>query len=245
MLFKKCSRCGEEKPEAEFLEDARRKSGRYHRCNKCCEEVVADDSGFKRCGDCGLMKPRTEFSRDRREYDGRTVYCKGCRNLRDKARNSRLDGFMKNSAKTAANNARKRNLEWKLTVADLMEMWNQQEGRCALTGIQLTHRHGSGRILTNASIDRIDNDRPYERDNVWLVAAAINRARDTMDRQSFVTQFRALLHEIAGEGRIDELDFRRRPRGTEDRDRRRQLEEENQLLKAEVAELRGAAGEKG
>ncbi len=72
-----------------------------HRLIDLRDELVADDSGFKRCAKCGLMKPRTEFARDQRLADGRTVYCKSCRNRKDRERNSQLDGYMRNLAKSA------------------------------------------------------------------------------------------------------------------------------------------------
>lgn len=44
-------------------------------------------------------------------------------------------------------------------------MWNKQKGKCALTGIPMTVTK-SGRTNTNISIDRIDSNKGYTKDNV-------------------------------------------------------------------------------
>lgn len=60
-------------------------------------------------------------------------------------------------------------------------MWNTQNGKCALTGIQMTHVRGEGRVPTNMSLDRIDSDGGYTRDNVQLVCLQANMMKQQMD----------------------------------------------------------------
>lgn len=66
----------------------------------------------------------------------------------------------------------------------LCEMWDRQDGRCAVTGVPMTHIKGIGYVATNVSVDRIHNDRGYERDNVRLVCRVVNFMKNTMsDRE--------------------------------------------------------------
>jgi hypothetical protein len=64
-----------------------------------------------------------------------------------------------------------------LTAEDLLVLWVEQNGRCALTGRIMTTTRGQGRMPTNASVDRIDSSRGYKRGNVRLVQLQINLAK--------------------------------------------------------------------
>lgn len=62
----------------------------------------------------------------------------------------------------------------------VVHLWYKQEGRCALSGRTMTHVRGSGRVKTNASLDRIDSSKPYEKGNVQLVCAVTNFMKHDM-----------------------------------------------------------------
>ena len=63
-----------------------------------------------------------------------------------------------------------------------MQMWDRQEGRCAITGIPMTHRWGDNPPYTNVSVDRIDSNIGYVRENVQLVCKAVNLMKHAMDQ---------------------------------------------------------------
>lgn len=74
-----------------------------------------------------------------------------------------------------------------LTVDDLLEKLKEQEGRCALTGTELTCKLEKGTICkTNASIDRISAGGPYLPENIQLVCSAINKFRGNLTVEEFV-----------------------------------------------------------
>lgn len=74
----------------------------------------------------------------------------------------------------------------------LLDLWLKQEGICALTGWRMTTRKNSGRVKTNASIDRIDSSLGYDLDNVQLVCASANRAKMDLSEKDFVELCRAV-----------------------------------------------------
>lgn len=81
---------------------------------------------------------------------------------------------------------RKRTHAWDLTAEELIELWDEQKGKCAVSGVALTHHlDGSGTKEFNASIDRLNNDKGYSRDNVRLVAYRINIMRHTLSTDMF------------------------------------------------------------
>jgi hypothetical protein len=70
---------------------------------------------------------------------------------------------------------------WEITLEDVLELWELQKGRCALTGLFMTfHKDGSGRRDLNVSIDRIDPDVEYLVTNIQLVCLRVNTMKHTM-----------------------------------------------------------------
>ena len=77
-------------------------------------------------------------------------------------------------------------VEWHLEPEDLIALWEKQEGKCAVSGVFLTHhKDGSGRKDYNASIDRISCERGYTTQNIQLVAYRINIMKHTLSEDMF------------------------------------------------------------
>jgi len=83
---------------------------------------------------------------------------------------------------------RKENL---LTLVDLKEIWNNQDGKCAYSKVPLilpTHSN----LQTNtdpwlvASIDRIDSDKPYEVGNIQYISRSLNYAKHVMSHEKML-----------------------------------------------------------
>ena len=71
-------------------------------------------------------------------------------------------------------NKRKGKCDWDLLPEDLYDIWDEQLGRCALSGNYMTWQKGEGQMDLNASIDRISPSGPYKRTNIQLVCYRIN-----------------------------------------------------------------------
>ena len=73
-----------------------------------------------------------------------------------------------------------------LTIEQAWRLYEQQRGRCALTGTELSlSRTGKGQTQT-ASLDRIDSKRGYELDNVQWVHKRIQLMKNYLDQDEFV-----------------------------------------------------------
>ena len=68
-----------------------------------------------------------------------------------------------------------------LELKDLQDLWEAQEGLCALTGFQMSHVMGKGRVPTNVSIDRKDSTMGYTKDNIQLVCMAVNQMKSDLE----------------------------------------------------------------
>jgi len=69
-----------------------------------------------------------------------------------------------------------------LSSADILDLLEEQHGKCALTGIKMTYKRELGtRLATNISIDRIEAGGPYIKENIRLVCAIVNKMRLDME----------------------------------------------------------------
>ena len=90
---------------------------------------------------------------------------------------TRLFGQLKH-ARTKKKNKK---VEWDIELEDVLELWEKQNGKCALTGLFMTyHKDGSGNRDLNASIDRIDPDVKYIVTNIQLVCSRANMMKHTL-----------------------------------------------------------------
>nr|QBK91800.1 MAG: Zn-finger protein [Pithovirus LCPAC304] len=89
-------------------------------------------------------------------------------------------------------NAIKRKLDVAISRQDIIDLYKQQDGRCALTGEILTHicepgtRRVNIRHTYNISVDRIDSQKPYTIDNIQLVGNRVNTIKWDLDQDDFI-----------------------------------------------------------
>lgn len=85
--------------------------------------------------------------------------------------------------------ARRRPTENMATVEDLMEMYESQKGLCAVSGVKMTWaaHNGGKKTPTSISLDRIDGNRGYEKENLRLVCWQVNLFKNCWsDEQMFM-----------------------------------------------------------
>src|SRR5262249_36426067 len=74
-----------------------------------------------------------------------------------------------------------------LSREQLMDKWQTQDGRCAISGVPMTYRAKQGeKFPYNASIDRIVPGGPYTFDNIQLVCTIINSLIKDFPKEEFV-----------------------------------------------------------
>lgn len=96
-------------------------------------------------------------------------------------------GFSGTEFSNMATAALRRGRSWELSLEDIFELWTDQQGRCAFTGIALQ------KYPRTWSIDRIDNSCGYTPGNVQLVFKEINLMRGSLTVEKFV----AYCHQIS------------------------------------------------
>ncbi len=76
-------------------------------------------------------------------------------------------------------NAKARNLEVKVGIKDLQNLWEKSKGICTLSGLQIE-------IGKTASLDRIDSHQPYVLDNLQWVHKDIQKMKNDLPQERFV-----------------------------------------------------------
>lgn len=144
------------------------------------------------CPDCGR-----EVSHLRRNYCVHASrLCQPCKRCSNQANNpSGMHGPVRVAwFNSFYKSAISRGYDWSLTIDDLAAMYEQQQGRCVLTAWPIAWSE-RGWDHT-ASIDRIDNTKSYELENVQLVHKSVNMARGTLEVQQFVDMCRAVADRV-------------------------------------------------
>lgn len=145
----------------------------------------------KTCSVCRKSKPMEQFEPKVRPT-GTVSYRKTCRSCYQKKRyqNVTQDPYkflaliftqLKSSRKK-----KRPDLKWNITLDDVIDVWDEQEGRCALSGVLMTHaKDGQGKKELNASLDRILPHEGYVVGNIQLVTHRVNIMKHNLSEDMF------------------------------------------------------------
>lgn len=86
--------------------------------------------------------------------------------------------------------AKYQTLEFNISKEFILELYKRQNGKCAISGLEMTYIEGSGRHLKNMSIDPTKG---YTEDNVQLVCAQVNMMKSDMSLEELYTFCEAIL----------------------------------------------------
>lgn len=161
-----CKTCGESFKKIKSEYDRTELRSGNHYCSRSC------------CGKDNIKKNLSEW------------YGKGdVSRLRSNNQRDKYTGF-----REFIRRAKQRNNLGDLTLDDLLEQWEKQNGICPYTGIELKLPNARGRnskgrnceLVELASLDRIKSSRPYEKNNMVFVSTPTNYMKNTMTEEETV-----------------------------------------------------------
>lgn len=165
----------------------------YHNICKACEDEIKKNKEWKDgkllCHCCGEYKDVSEFSPNGGTSpvrNGHRSMCRSCTTQRQREHlvslddNAKLKKCMNFRFLGAKDRARQNNIPFDITLDYLIELWEHQKGKCALSGIEMTFDLKKGRTPTNLSIDKIDRKKGYIRGNIQLVCMACNQIKSDL-----------------------------------------------------------------
>lgn len=172
------------------------------------------------CSDCGETDP-SEFTKS-------DCYCKTCRGLRTRRwnernpekrakaqsryykrvgedlrmerwnRRNRLGVTLRTMVASARDRAKKKEWPISITEDELFDMWREQGGRCALSGVVLKPSARRGTNPQNVfSLDRIaNNGTGYTKENCRLVSVSVNAMRQNGNDETVLAIARGIVETI-------------------------------------------------
>jgi hypothetical protein len=87
-----------------------------------------------------------------------------------------------------------RGYQWDLSIEDIWNMYQEQEGVCALSGIPIGWSDKG--LTATASIDRIDSSEGYIIENIQLVHKDVNFMKQQFDQEYFINLCKAVADKV-------------------------------------------------
>lgn len=177
----KCEACG-------VIANKRfRESNNKHICNSIID-------GKKKCYKCKTFKLTDEFSKNRNAPDGFSKVCKKCYSNYESVKNgyskrsknlkTDLKEYLKYKHNYFKHKSKIKNIHFDLDTDTIYELYKKQNGKCYYTGIQIVHNNGCP-DYNSISVERLNPNKGYTKDNIVLAAFNINSFKGMMDEDEF------------------------------------------------------------
>ena len=133
----------------------------------------------KSCHKCGKEKALDRFEK----YKGYTSnICRSCRDSGKRKKMSESPYSYISNLYNQLSNKRKKTHGFTITKEDLYKLYDKQKGLCKYSGLPMTFiKDGTGKHLTNISIDHIENKVGYHPENIALVCLSCNMMKYNLD----------------------------------------------------------------
>lgn len=149
----------------------------YH-CNRCgTEDPEKFTSNMKsECRKCNAKRKMKQVNASPRL---RALRNKAARKSHQKNARNFLVQLLVQSKRSAT----KKTMEIDIDIDFLINLWDKQDGLCAMTGIKMVHARNN---LRSISIDRIDSSKGYIRGNIQLVCKSANLGKGAHQNDEYL-----------------------------------------------------------
>jgi hypothetical protein len=139
-------------------------------CLQCGNEVILSRSNVKKQLSCGCLNPNKKTGTQNPNW-------KGYKNV--------PQDYFTNMRKSAIY----RNLEFNITIQDVANLFEKQNGLCSLTRLPIQFSETNKNLQDSnktASVDRIDSSKGYTIDNIQLLHRDVNQIKMYYDQDYFI-----------------------------------------------------------
>lgn len=201
-MCRSCNKCNTEyceNIEEHFFKRNTSKDGLATICKYCSlknrhKENHINEENHILCCKCKEYKAEDDFDIANNNWfrKNRDRRCKKCKKeqytkrLLSNKGNQGIDRLITERYAGLKDRAKKNGLLVDFDREYLKELWENQNHKCALSGIEMTTTFFQGRTLTNISVDRIDSSKGYIKENVQLVCMAINQMKSDMSKEELI-----------------------------------------------------------
>lgn len=151
--------------------------------------MAGQDKGHRIIWECLCNCGKKCFTMGCRLNSGRAASC-GCSHNSRGTNNPKWEGYGK-LPKTHFNDylhsAKKRNIEFSISIEDAWNKFEEQGGRCAISGVLLEfYVRRKDKSSKTASLDRIDSSKGYILDNIQWIHKDINIMKLDYSMEEFI-----------------------------------------------------------
>mgnify|MGYP003147347605 CR=1 FL=1 len=161
-------------------------------------KTIANSTDVKVCVQCGKVQPLKDYHYEERKgrKSSYSYYRNRCRKCIHVIRRERYtaspQSFLRRSWVQLRSARKRQGHTVFMSFEDILTIFRKQKGKCALTGLLMTNNLVDGNTSwsdnqTNISIDRKDNSKGYEKNNIQLVCKRVNIAKHTLNNKEFIT----------------------------------------------------------
>jgi len=141
------------------------------------------------CTCCNKTFPKTKefFTSFTARRDGLVFQtkCKSCEKIYVEKRNSTPEKSFKLILNKIKNSPKRINKGFDIDLEYLMSVYNEQDGKCKITGLDLTCEKGKGFVPTSITVDRIDSSKGYVKGNIQILSYWANMSKGAMSLEEF------------------------------------------------------------
>ena len=166
----------------------------YSMTHKYRDDFLEENYNRKqKCYICKRDKQLFLFPIGKNYKSNHRTICKHCSKIEHRERRSNhtqeqhiqeILSSSKSSTRRRVDQGRSECSEHTLSKDDIYEILEEQDGKCFYSGRNLVFEYNN---INKISIDRIDNNKGYTRDNVKLVCWVVNQAKSNMEHDEFLS----------------------------------------------------------
>ncbi len=187
---KTCNLSGLLQSDNNFYKNNRTKDGLVSRCKECVKEWRKNNPEI-------IKQWCQDNEEHRREYQ-KNWQKKHQKEILEKNRkwNENINNRLSRLLKAAHKRSKIKKISSDIDIEWLLEKYNEQNGKCLLTGIEFDLTHSNKKYHRNPfspSLDRIDNSKGYTKSNTRLVCVWINIAIGEYGEENFLIMIKELL----------------------------------------------------
>lgn len=183
---RKCWKCEEVKPRDNFSKDKYDIYGLQKRCKACdsffLKKFTSDNPGY--------FEQKSKENYDKNDNPARYQATRPAYLTRKKVWDESVYGRLYQLVLSAVTRSKKKNMDCDITHEWVTEQFHLQNGKSLLTEIELNFARSpkkkkGGYVSDSPSLDRIDSNKGYTKDNVRLVCTHINLALNNFGIENF------------------------------------------------------------
>ena len=207
--MKICTNCKQEKDLDSFHKLKTGINGRHSHCKECRSNYHKNIKyekpikGKIKCTTCHKFKDTFLFYKNRSLSSGLQPSCISCHKEKIYESQSKFDNYINR----LLTDFKKNNKDTDITYNDIIDIYNKQEQKCALTNELLTYYMGPNLTQNNyekkfnITIDKIDEEIDYYRNNIRLIGKSIYKMKSHLSHQEFLH----LCQLVSSHDKIEEI----------------------------------------